>query len=329
MTVNRRDFLRGGLSGAAGAVACASLAPQAAEARGNKTVPENAIGLLYDSTLCVGCKACMSACKTTNQLPLEDNLGTGLWDTPFDLSGKTFTVIKVYQEGTGAHKDKVKDGFAHIKRQCLHCIDPSCVSVCPVHAMNKDPVTGIVNYNPDVCIGCRYCVAACPYRVPQFQYDTPYPRIRKCEFCKEQLAKGDIPACAKACPTGATLFGSYNALTAEIKRRKAMKPGEPNVFPRRTVDSGDTQERAAAEYIEGVYGEKMLGGTQVRYLSGVPFEKFGLPVGLPELSYAATSETLLHTLYGGLVVPAVVLAGLAVAAYRGARNVHEEEDNHE
>ncbi len=330
MTVNRREFLRGGLSGAAGAAACASLAAQPAEARGNKTVPENAIGFLYDSTLCIGCKACMSACKTTNELPLEDNLGQGLWDTPFDLSGKTYTVIKVYKDGTGEHKDKVKDGFAHIKRQCLHCIDPSCVSVCPVHAMTKDAVSGVVSYNPDVCIGCRYCVAACPYRVPQFQYDTPFPRINKCQFCKEQLAKGDIPACAKACPTGATLFGSYKALSAEIERRKAMKPGEPNVFPRRTVDSGDTHERASAEYTDGVYGEKMLGGTQVRYLSGVPFDKFGLPVGLPELSYAATSETMLHSLYGGLVAPAVVLAGLAVAAYRGARNIHEEEeDRHE
>ena len=271
----------------------------------------------------------MSACKTTNELPLEDNLGEGLWDTPFDLSGKTYTVIKLYQDGTSEHKDQVKDGFAHIKRQCLHCIDPSCVSVCPVQAMVKDPVNGLVSYSPDACIGCRYCVAACPYRVPQFQYDTPTPRIAKCQFCKEQLAKGDIPACAKACPTGATLFGSYNALTAEIERRKAMKPGEANVFPRRAVDSGDTQERAAAAYVSGVYGATQLGGTQVRYLSGVPFEKFGLPVNLPELSYAAVSETTQHTLYGGLLAPAIVLAGLVAAAYLGARDIHEEEDRHE
>jgi Fe-S-cluster-containing dehydrogenase component len=235
----------------------------------------------------------------------------------------------MYQDGKAQHKDKAVDGFAHIKRQCLHCADPSCVSVCPVQAMRKDPVTGIVTYNADACIGCRYCVAACPFHVPQFQYDTPTPRIAKCQFCKEQLAKGDIPACAKVCPTGATLFGSYKALSVEIERRKAMKPGAPNVFPRRTVDSGDTHERPAAGYTEQVYGAKELGGTQVRYLSGVPFDKFGLPVGLPEQSYASVSENMQHSLYGGLIAPAIVLAGLVAAAWNGSRGLHHDEDDHE
>ncbi len=328
MTINRREFLCEGVGGVAAATACVSLGAEPAEARGNKTVPGGAIGLLYDSTLCIGCKACMSACKTTNALPVDDNIGQKLWDTPFELSGKTFTVIKLYQNGTSDHKDKEIDGFAHIKRQCLHCIDPSCVSVCPVSAMTKDATTGLVSYNPDACIGCRYCVAACPYRVPQFQYDTPTPQIAKCQFCKENLAKGDIPSCAKVCPTGATLFGSYQALTGEIDRRKAMKAGERNVFPRRTVDSGDTHERAAAEYVDEVYGEKMLGGTQVRYLSGVPFAKLGLPTGLPELSYAAVSENLQHRLYGGLAAPAVALAGLVAFAYRGSKEHHEDEAPH-
>jgi Fe-S-cluster-containing dehydrogenase component len=329
MTVNRRDFLRGAAGGAAAAAACAAIGAEPAEARGNKTVPENALGLLYDSTLCIGCHACMAACKTVNELPIDDNIGGGLWDSPLELSGKTFTVIKVYYDGTGEHKDQVKDGYAHIKRQCLHCIDPSCVSVCPVQAMSKDTVTGVVSYNADACIGCRYCVAACPYRVPQFQYDTPFPRIAKCELCKHLLAKGGIPACASACPTGATLFGSYKALSTEIDRRKAMKPGETNLFPRRTLDSGDDQERPAGEYVSDVYGEKALGGTQVRYLSGVPFDKLGLPVNLPERSYASVSETMQHTLYGGLLAPAVVLAGLVAAAFRGARNHHDEEDRHD
>lgn len=328
MTVNRRDFLRRGVGGAAVAAACATLGTNSAEARGNKIVPENAIGLLYDSTLCVGCHACMAACKTANEKPLDDTIGEGLWDSPRELSGKTLTCIKAYYDGTGEHKDQVKDGYAFLKRQCLHCIDPSCVSVCPVQAMKKDAVTGVVSYNPDACIGCRYCVAACPYRVPQFQYDTPFPRIAKCELCKHLLAKGEIPACAEVCPTGATVFGSYNALSAEIERRKAMKAGEPNLFPRRTLDSGDPQERPAAGYVADVYGAKALVGTQVRYLAGVPFDKLGLPVDLPELSYAAVSETMQQTLYGGLIAPAVVLAGLVAAAYRGARS-HRGEDRHD
>lgn len=325
MTINRRDFLRGGMGGAAAITACTAIGASPAEARDNKTVPENAIGLLYDSTLCIGCKACMSACKTVNKLPLDDTSGTGLWDTPTELSGKTFTVIKVYQNGASEHKDQAENGFAFIKRQCLHCVDPSCVSACPVQAMRKDPITGVVTYDPDACIGCRYCVAACPYRVPQFQYDTPFPKIAKCEMCKDELAKGDIPACAKVCPTGATLFGSHKALSGEIERRKAMKPGEINAFPRRTVDSGDTHERPTAQYTEQVYGQKQLGGTQVRYLSGVPFDKFDLPTGLPERSYASVSETVQHTLYGKLIAPAVVLAGLVGAAWFGSRKLHNEE----
>ncbi|MGO8955138.1 MAG: hydrogenase 2 operon protein HybA [Rhodomicrobium sp.] len=329
MTVNRRDFLRGGLGGAAAVTACSTLGVGPAEARGNLTVPENAIGFLYDSTLCIGCKACQSACKTANELPVDDSTGIGLWDTPLELSGKTYTVIKIYQNGTSKYKDKVVDGFAHIKRQCLHCIDPSCVSVCPVQAMRKDPVTGVVSYNADACIGCRYCVMSCPFSVPQFQYDTPFPRIAKCQFCKHILAKGGIPACADHCPTGATLFGSYKALSVEIERRKAMKPGQLNEFPRRTVDSGDTHERPAAEYTEQVFGAKEMGGTQVRYLAGVPFDKFGLPVGLPDQSYASVSETMQQTLYGGLIAPAIVLAGLAAAAWRGARELHRDEDGHE
>jgi Fe-S-cluster-containing dehydrogenase component len=325
MTINRRDFLRAGVGGTAAVAACATMTPAPAEARGNRTVPENAVGLLYDSTLCIGCKACMSACKEANNLGLEDNIGGKLWDSPLELSGKTYNVIKVYQHGTMANKDKAENGFAHLKRQCLHCTDPSCVSACPVTAMTKDPVTGVVGYDKDACIGCRYCVAACPFGVPQFQYDTPTPQIAKCQLCKHLMAEGKFAACAAQCPTGATIFGTHKALSAEIERRQAMKPGEANLFPRRTVDSGDNHERAAAEYVPQVYGAKELGGTQVRYLSGVPFDKLGLPVGLPERSYSSVSETMQSTLYGGLIAPVVVLAGLVAAAWRGSKSHHDDE----
>lgn len=323
--MKRRDFFRATAGGTAAIAACATLAPSPAQARGNLPVPDNAIGLLYDSTLCIGCKACMSACKEANDLPLEDNVGGELWDTPLDLSGKTYTVIKIYQHGTMEHKDKAENGFAHLKRQCLHCADPSCVSVCPVTAMTKNPETGIVEYSKDACIGCRYCVAACPFGVPQFQYDTPTPEIAKCQLCKHRLAEGKIPACADVCPTGATIFGSHNAISEEIARRKALVPGEMAEFQRRTIDSGDTHERPAAEYVDHVYGDNDVGGTQVRYLSGVPFDKFGLPTDLPERSFASKSETLQHTLYSGLVAPVVVLAGLVAAAWHGSKNHHDEE----
>ena len=326
MTITRRNFLRNAAGGTAAVAACATLASSPAEARENKTLPDNAIGLLYDGTLCIGCKACMSGCKDANNLPLEDNIGEKLWDTPLELSGYTYNVIKIYQNGTMEHKDKAENGFAHIKRSCLHCVDPSCVSACPVSAMTKDANTGVVGYNKDACIGCRYCVAACPFGVPQFQYDTPTPQIAKCQLCRHRLAEGKIPACAQQCPTGATIFGTYPELSAEIDRRKAMKPGEAALFPRRTPNSGDTHERAAPEYVDHVYGQKDAGGTQVRYLSGVPFDQLALPVGLPERSYAADSETLQHTLYGGLILPGVALAGLVAAAWRGSKEHHDEDD---
>ena len=328
MTITRRNFLRGAAGGTAAAAVCATLAPSPAQARDNKPIPDQAVGLLYDSTLCIGCKACMSACKEANNLPLEDNIGEKLWDTPLELSGHTYNVIKIYQNGTMEHKDKAVNGFAHIKRSCLHCGDPSCVSACPVSAMTKDPQTGVVGYNKDACIGCRYCVAACPFGVPQFQYDTPVPQIAKCQLCRLRMVEGKYAACAEHCPTGATIFGTYAALSAEIERRQAMKPGEMNLFPRRTPDSGDTQERPTAEYVDHVYGQKEVGGTQMRYLSGVPFDKFALPVDLPERSYAATSETLQHTLYGGLILPGVALAGLVGAAWRGSRDHHDDDDQH-
>ena len=202
MSINRRDFMRGGLGGAAAAAACATLGASPAEARENKTVAENAIGLLYNSTLCIGCKACMSGCKTANELPLEDNVGGRLWDTPFELSGKTYTVIKVYQDGASVNKDQVKDGFAHIKRQCLHCIDPSCVSVCPVKAMTKNPETGVVSYNADACIGCRYCVAACPYPCAAIPVRHALPAHRQVPVLQGGTCQGRYTGLRQGVPDG-------------------------------------------------------------------------------------------------------------------------------
>ena len=140
MSMNRRQFLRG----AAGAVAAAAAAPVAAPAapfapREPKQLPPKAIGMLYDSTLCIGCKACVVACKEANGKPVEQpqhlaQWNEGAWDAAEDISGKTLNVIRVYQNGAMAEKDREINGYAFVKRHCLHCVDPSCVSVCPVSA---------------------------------------------------------------------------------------------------------------------------------------------------------------------------------------------------
>ena len=320
MALTRRNFLT---AAAAGGAVLAAAAPS--EARDNKTMPPKAVGLLYDSTLRIGCKSCVKACRDANDTQPEFNTSDKLWDTPLDISGRTITVIKLYADGTADHKDQEKNGFAFIKKSCMHCVDPSCVSACPVSAMTKNPETGIVSYDAASCIGCRYCVAACPFSVPQFQYDTAFPRILKCQMCKHRQAEGKLPACADVCPTGATLFGPVLGLKAEADRRQALTPGETTTFARKTVGSPDVHEKKVAHYIRHIYGESEMGGTQMLLLAGVDFEKLGYPA-LRDRSYAATSETIQGALYDGLILPAVVLGGLVFAASKHVPQHHPEED---
>ncbi|MBY0430150.1 MAG: hydrogenase 2 operon protein HybA, partial [Rhodospirillales bacterium] len=280
--------------------------------------------LLFDSTLCVGCKACVTACKIANTLPLDVPPDKPYLDQSQDIGPKVFNVIKMYKDGGAAVKDREADGFAFIKKSCMHCVDPSCVSVCPVSAMRKDPVTGIVTYDKDACIGCRYCVASCPFRIPRSDYDTPTPEIHKCQLCRHLHAEGKFSACADACPTGATLYGPVELLKAEAKRRVALSPGEKTRFPRRSIEIGENgRERAAPQYLQHIYGEHEGGGTQMLMLSAVPFEKLGLPI-LPRRSYASVSESIQHGLYAWLALPALALAGLMSITRRTARHDDDE-----
>ena len=327
MDSRRRNFLK---AATAGSIAAACVQP--AEARESKPIPEKAVGLLYDGTLCIGCKACMAACKEANSMPAERTplvsaVGTTetVWDAPVDLSGRTLNVIKAFVDGDGSVKDREVNGFAFTKFSCYHCADPSCVSACPVSAMTKDPVTGIVSYNKDKCIGCRYCVAACPFGVPRFTYDETFPVISKCQLCKQRLAEGKYSACAEVCPTGATIFGSVSELKKEVARRKALTPGKLASFPRGTVNSTDTVQLKAAKYIDHVYGEKEIGGTQVLHMSAVPFEKLGKPA-LAERSNASIAETYSETVYKGMVAPIALLAGLAYIAKRNTKDEAETKD---
>ena len=322
MTIDRRDFLR---LAAKTAAFSAAAAPAVAHARANKQLSDEALGLLFDGTLCIGCRACMPACKEANGLPpertpLEQTPGApaAVWDAPIDLSGQTVNVIKAYRDGTGAHKDEVKDGFAFTKMSCFHCVDPSCVSVCPVSAMTKDEITGIVSYSVDACIGCRYCVAACPFGVPRFTFDTPTPKISKCQLCKHRLEDGKYAACAEVCPTGATLFGKVADLKAEIARRRALAPGTRTVFPRGKLGGPDSYEGTVGQYVDHVYGEHEIGGTQVLHLSGVPFELLGKP-RLPDVAPARISESLQHAIYNHLIAPLAFLGGLALLAWKHMR----------
>ncbi len=349
--MDRRKFFKASLAGGAALAAGAASCP--AQARDNKGMPPEAVGLLFDSTLCVGCKACVAACKEANGMPAEFSTQEQYWDTPLDLSGKTLNVIKVYKQGEAKRKDSEADGYAFVKKSCMHCVDPSCVSACPVSAMKKDEKTGIVSYDKDACIGCRYCVAACPFGVPRFTYDKAVPQISKCQLCVHRHKDGKYAACAEVCPTGATLYGKVSVLREEVRRRLAMKPGEMATFPRghlraaeekalqgapqgkgevrragwRVESDQSAYPNVAARYLDHTYGEKEFGGTQLLMLSGVSFQKLGYP-DLPPRSDAAVSETIQHTLYGGLIAPIAVLGALTFVARRNVKPEDGEGGHH-
>jgi Fe-S-cluster-containing dehydrogenase component len=249
--------------------------------------------MLYDATLCIGCKACVVACREANQMPVESS--TGLWDDPGDLSGSTRNLISLYRDGNES---------SFFKSQCMHCIDPACVSACMLGALHKTK-WGVVAYDKDACVGCRYCQIACPFNVPKFQWASATPQIVKCELCRHRLAEGKEPGCTTVCPTKAVIFGKRSELLAEAHRRLQANP-----------------ER----YVPKVYGEHDAGGTAVLYLSAVPFEKLGLPA-IGEQAAPALSETVQHGVYKGFMAPAALYAVLAGVMLRNRRRGgHGEEE---
>lgn len=191
-------------------------------------------GLLFDANLCAGCGACMEACKAENDLPESE--GTV-------LSATDYTVVE-------------ERGDYYLRRMCMHCIDPSCASACPVGALHKTD-EGPVVYDFERCIGCRYCMVACPFGVPRYEWSSTTPRVAKCQMCPQRVSK-DLPtACAEACEFDATIFGERSQLLAEAWRRVSE---EPDLYAQR------------------VYGSEEAGGTSV------------LIIGSPEIMEAFDSR---------------------------------------
>ena len=271
MSISRRTALKLALAGAATAAATPIKASTPIAA------PADAVGLLYDTTKCIGCKACVAACREANGLEPDTTWSEGRYHAPLDLSARAKTVIKLYDDGG-------KSSF--VKAQCMHCLDPACANACMLGAFKKREF-GIVTYDVSYCVGCRYCEVACPYGVPKFEWTKAAPRMVKCELCNHRLAQGKQPACTEVCPRQAVIFGKREDLLREARRRLAEYP---NI------------------YVQKIYGETDGGGTQCLYLSHVPFDKIGLPA-LGEESTPSLQRTIQHSIYKGFAAP-VALYGL-------------------
>lgn len=266
--MKRRTFI-GMLTGAG-----ASLLAGSATAGGTHhfTGYPDSYGVLFDSTKCIGCRKCEAACNAVNELPKPQ--------LPFDdlsvLENRrrthhdTYTVVNKYEY----------DGKPVFRKiQCNHCQEPACASACFVGAFKKEP-TGAVSYDASRCVGCRYCMIACPFEIPTYEYHDPItPRVRKCTFCQPRILEGKLPGCVESCPKGALVFGRRDELL-RIARERIRKHPE--------------------RYVNHIYGEQEMGGTNWLYISGVPFEAIGMREDLgitpaPQLTTGALS-----------VVPAVV-----------------------
>jgi len=268
---------------------------------------------LVDTTKCIGCRACQVACKEWNDLPPETPPGEGRTrsiENSSTFSSKTYTRVTFHEVlGTGGWLDRA----VSVKRQCMHCLEPSCASACPVAALKKTP-DGAVVYDGQRCMGCRYCMVACPFGVPTLEWDKPVPYIRKCTFCMDRRQDaparwevngkplegetlerfrraGQMPACAKVCPAGAITYGPRDQLLAEASQRIARQ----NV------------RGASWRYVEHIYGEKEVGGTSWLYISNVPFESLGFRTDLGDRPYPEYTKLALDA-----VPVAVIGVGLAL-----------------
>jgi formate dehydrogenase iron-sulfur subunit len=225
--------------------------------------------LLYDATKCIGCKACEQACAEQNKLPYDDKVAAEEFQ-----SAHKFTYV-------GTKGDKF------MRRLCMNCEDPSCASVCPVAALKKTS-EGPVVYDASKCMGCRYCMVACPFNVPKYEWNALNPRVRKCTMCGERVLAGQQTACAEICPTQATLFGDREELLREAHRRILENPND---------------------YVNVVFGEKEVGGTSVLLLSSVPFPSWGYNVDLPSEPLPRTTYRVLSRIPDFVPLGAVLLGG--------------------
>ena len=292
MAISRRKFL-GCLTAALGTTTGVGALAHAASNKDFNGYP-NSFGVLHDSTKCIGCRKCEEACNTVNEL--------GKPDTPFDdltvLENKRRTDEDVYTVVN-------KFGGVFAKIQCNHCQEPACASACFVKAFKKDK-TGAVIYDESLCVGCRYCMVACPFNVPAYTYNDPLtPKVTKCTLCHPLISEGKLPGCVEICPKEALVFGKRADLINLAWKRITEKPDN---------------------YIRHVYGEHEMGGTSWLYIAGVPFEQIGMREDLGTTSAPELTAGALASVPIVVGLWPVLLTGVYAIAKRRDKIAKEEQE---
>lgn len=304
MDERRRTFLKRAAAFGLGAFSL-GMAPSAEAGVGALPAYPQQYGVLVDTTLCIGCRRCEWACAEWNKLPSRRPLheyerDRSVFDSARRTSASVYTIVNRYENP----KDPSRP--IYVKKQCMHCIEPACASSCFVRAFTKTP-TGAVTYNPGVCVGCRYCMAACPFEIPAYEYYEPWtPRVTKCTYCFDRISKeGGAPACVAVCPMGVMTFGRRAELVDLARKRIRDNRGR---------------------YVNYVYGEREVGGTCWMYLSAVPFHHIGFRTDLGTEPIPSLSKRFLSVaspMY--IVFPALAVGLYSIAKRRDATSKHEAE----
>ncbi|MCZ7608812.1 MAG: 4Fe-4S dicluster domain-containing protein [Ignavibacterium sp.] len=277
---SRRDFLKKSAFVGAG---IAGLSTSTAKAGPKNILSEDRMGVLVDTTVCVGCRQCEWACKEAHDLPagdLESYKNREVLENMRRPDHTALTVVNEYSPG------KYSNLPVDVKVQCMHCDHPACVSACIVGAFTKHE-NGAVTWDTDMCIGCRYCMAACPFQIPAFEYDKALnPKIMKCDFCYDRTKAGKLPACVSICPVEALTYGSRTELIKIARARIKKNPDR---------------------YVDHIFGEYEVGGTSWLYLASKDFAELDFPK-LGNNPAPGVSESIQHGIFAYFVPPVSLYA---------------------
>ena len=297
MAISRRKFL--GWMGAAGLGATVGKSAHAASNTHFTGHPDSR-GVLHDIVRCVGCRTCEAACNSVNQLPPPEQSFKDLTvlDQKRRTDAKTYTVVNRFETESGGKAP------IFVKNQCKHCLEPACASACFVKAFTKTK-EGAVVYDESVCVGCRYCMIACPFEIPTYEYDKALtPRVMKCTLCHPRLLEGKLPGCVEVCPTEALTFGKREDLLNIARERIRRQPDR---------------------YIDHIYGENEMGGTSWLYIAGTPFRELGMREDLGVTSAPALTSGALAAVPIVVGLWPVLLTGIYAVSQRKDKIAREEQ----